>query len=169
MLLWHCCCDSVVVTLLWQCCCDTCCCDTVVVTLLLWHFCCDTCCCDTVVVANEQYIYETKKNSAFTFILVFSKPRPKVAISATLRPLQRPFLKFYFSDEIPGWGYSPFFFTFRDMCTVTGLHCTSLSTRCDVALTDLFNEPHSWLAWLVDGLAVVFLYITSRNWRIRTN
>ena len=62
--LWHCCCDTVVVTLLlWHCCCGTvvvalllwhllwhCCCDTVVVTLLLWH-----CCCDTVV-ANERYV-----------------------------------------------------------------------------------------------------------------
>ena len=49
MLLWQCCCDSVVVTLLlWQWCCDSvvvtlllwqCCCDTVVVTVLLWHCC----------------------------------------------------------------------------------------------------------------------------------
>ena len=58
LLLWHCCCDTVVVTvLLWQCCCDTvvltllwqCCCDIVVVTLL-WHCCCD------IVVANERYM-----------------------------------------------------------------------------------------------------------------
>ena len=45
-LLWHCCCDTAVVTpLLWHCCCDT-----AVVTPLLWH-----CCCDTAV-ANERYI-----------------------------------------------------------------------------------------------------------------
>ena len=73
LLLWHCCCDRVVVTLLlWHCCCDSvvvtvllcqCCFDSVVVTLLLWHCCCDAVvvtavltlllwhnCCDTVVV-----------------------------------------------------------------------------------------------------------------------
>jgi len=65
LLMWHCCCDTVVVTLLlWPCWCDTvvvtlllwhCWCDTVVVTLLLWHCCCWHCCCDTVVVANERH------------------------------------------------------------------------------------------------------------------